>query len=220
MTRQPGPKKAPSRRRSNARAASLPGDNEGRQAQKARETREKILNAVISIIQEGGFGSASSSKIAERAGVTWGAVQHHFGAKEDILRAIMDLSHEKFIVLTSDQAIRQGSMADRVDRFVDAMWQHYQSDLYFAAMEILLASRGMSQVQESIMGMRDSLLAMMRNTFPHSTVSDDDIIEALIFTHCVLTGLTIEGVLEKTLQNLERHKRRIKFILLSMLDGL
>jgi len=192
----------------------------GRQAQKTRETREKILNAVISIIQEGGFGSASSSKIAERAGITWGAVQHHFGAKEDILRAIMDLSHEKFIELTSDASIREGSMADRVDRFVDAMWKHYQSDLYFAAMEILLASRGMSQVQESIMGMRDSLLGMMRNTFPRSVISDDDIIEALIFTHCVLTGLTIEGALEKTLQNLDRHKRRIKFIMLSMLDGL
>jgi len=217
-------KKAPARK-SSAKAAPI-GDERGgapelgRQAQKTRETREKILNAVISIIQEGGFGSASSSKIAERAGITWGAVQHHFGAKEDILRAIMDLSHEKFIVMTSDESIRQGSMADRVDRFVDAMWLHYQSDLYFAAMEILLASRGMSQVQESIMGMRDSLLAMMRQTFPGSAISDDDIIEALIFTHCVLTGLTIEGAVEKTLQNLDRHKRRIKFIMLSMLDGL
>jgi AcrR family transcriptional regulator len=202
---------------------AVPSDGEpelGWQAQKARETRGKILNAVISIIQEGGFGSASSSKIAERAGITWGAVQHHFGAKEDILQAIMDLSHQKFIALTSDASIRQGSMADRVDRFVDAMWLHYQSDLYFAAMEILLASRGMAQVQESIMGMRDSLLAMMRETFPHSTIANDDMIEALIFTHCVLTGLTIEGALEKTLQNLDRHKRRIKFILLSMLDGL
>jgi len=192
----------------------------GRQAQKAHETREKILGAVISIIQEGGFGSASSSKIAQRAGITWGAVQHHFGAKEDILQAIMDLSHEKFIELTSDTSIRQGSMADRVDRFVDAMWVHYQSDLYFAAMEILLASRGMAQVQASIMGMRDSLLVMMRETFPQSVIADDEMIEALIFTHCVLTGLTIEGALEKTLQNLDRHKRRIKFIMLSMLDGL
>lgn len=192
----------------------------GRQAQKAKDTREKILSAVISIIQEGGFGSASSSKIAERAGVTWGAVQHHFGAKEDILRAIMNLSHEKFIATTSDVSIRQGSMADRVDRFVDAMWAHYQSDLYLAALEILLASRGMAQVQESVMAMRDAHLKMLRETFPTSTLSDDDILEALIFTHCVLTGLSVEGVLEKTLHNLDRHKRRIKFIMLSMLDGL
>jgi AcrR family transcriptional regulator len=214
-------------RRGRTRTASVRGtaaaaavQAEGRQARKARETRARILNAVISIIQEGGFGSASSSRIAERAGVTWGAVQHHFGSKEDILRAIMALSHERFIALTSQQSIRHGTMADRVDRFVDAMWQHYQSDLYFAAVEILLASRGMKLVQESVMGMRDSLLKMMRDTFPHSTISDDDIIEALIFTHCVLTGLTIEGALESTLRNLDRHKRRVKFILLSMLDGL
>src|SRR5262245_43331137 len=184
--------KQPAIKKQGLPVASAEAPEEGRQAQKARETREKILNAVISIIQEGGFGSASSSKIAERAGVTWGAVQHHYGSKEDILRAIMDLSHDRFIVLTSDATIRQGSMADRVDRFVDAMWQHYQSDLYLAALEILLASRGMTQVRESIMAMRESLLQMMRATFPQSTISNDDIIEALIFTHCVLTGLTIE----------------------------
>jgi len=218
--RTPVKGKAARKKTGNVTVDDVNGEVLGRQAQKAKETREKILNAVISLIQEGGFASASSTKIAERAGVTWGAVQHHYGAKEDMLRAILNLSHEKFIALTSDQTIRQGTMADRVDFFVDAMWLHYQSDLYLAALGILLAARGVSQVQDSITAMRDAHLKMLREVFPACSLSDDEIIEALIFTHCVLTGLSIEGVLEKNLQNLDRHKRRIKFIMLSMLDGL
>src|SRR3546814_16185085 len=59
----------------------------GRQAPKTLLAREKIINAVIALIKEGGYANATSSRIDERAGMTWGAAQHHFGAKEDILQA-------------------------------------------------------------------------------------------------------------------------------------
>src|ERR1700676_3651783 len=73
----------------------------GRQGGKSKNTREKILNSAISLIKEGGFSSASASRIAERAGITWGAAQHHFGSKEEILEAVMTISHKKFIARVS-----------------------------------------------------------------------------------------------------------------------
>jgi hypothetical protein len=44
---------------------------EGRQAQKAKATREKIIAAVIALITEGGFAAASSSEITKRSGYPW-----------------------------------------------------------------------------------------------------------------------------------------------------
>lgn len=41
----------------------------------------------------------------------WGAVQHHFGSKEDILDAVMAISHEKFIARVSAPSLRQGSLS-------------------------------------------------------------------------------------------------------------
>jgi AcrR family transcriptional regulator len=114
----------------------------GRQAQKAKNTREKIIAAAIALIKEGGISNASSGNIAQRAGTTWGAAQHHFGSKEEILDAIMDISHANFSALMADPAMLTGALADRVELFVERMWQHYQSDVYLAALEILMAARG------------------------------------------------------------------------------
>lgn len=199
------------------------GSEPGKQALKARRTRERIINAVIELITQGGFGAASSSQIARTAGVTWGAVQHHFGAKDDILVAVLERSHERFTELMQRDALIQGTLADRVDLFVDLIWEHYQSDLYLAALEILLATR--QRVERSSDSASASLireqsrshLQTMRRIFSDLERSDEQHLEALVFTHTFLTGLTIERVFEHGRGNEARHLSRIKSALLSML---
>src|SRR3546814_13700105 len=73
--------------------------------------------------------------------MTWGAAQHHFGAKEDILQAILDRSHQRFSERVADPSLLKGPLNTRVDLFVDRMWKHYQDDLYRVTLEILLAMR-------------------------------------------------------------------------------
>ncbi len=195
----------------------------GKQALKARRTRENIINAVVSLIKEGGFAAASSSKIAERAGITWGAAQHHFGSKEDILEAIMEMSHEKFVALMSDERLRTGSLADRVNLFVDRMWQHYQDDLYLATLEILLAARGFDNHEAPSMWEERQTrghLKTLREIFHDSLLDDQRILEALVFVHCFMTGLTIERIFERKIRNITHHLQRIKMALLIMLTGM
>lgn len=193
----------------------------GKQAQKTLIAREKIINAVIGLINDGGFGAASSSKIARRAGFTWGAVQHHFGSKEDILAAILDQSHQRFTELMSAEGFAGGSLKKRVDDFVDRMWLHYQSNLYVATLEILLAMRknpvqsGDAQLQQQ----SSSHAHTMQEWFGDSSLSDDELLEALIYTHTFLTGLMIEQVFEGEIQNEAEHLSRIKRSMLLMLRG-
>lgn len=194
----------------------------GRQALKTKITREKIINAVISLIKEGGFAAASSKKIAERAGITWGAAQHHFGSKEDILNTVMEMSHERFTERMADPALRTGSLADRVDLFIERMWEHYQDDLYMAALEILLAARGVESSRSSLWQEQQTRghLKTLREIFHDSELSDKNILDALVFVHCFLTGLTVERVFESKLRNVGKHLQRIKLVLLTMLSGL
>jgi AcrR family transcriptional regulator len=194
----------------------------GRQAQKSKNTREKILNSAISLIKEGGFSAASASRIAERAGITWGAAQHHFGSKEDILEAVMTISHEKFIAQVSAPHLREGTLADRVDAFVDCMWDHYQEDVYLAGLEILLAGRGGTPeaTQKATFDLRArEHIETLHQIFHDSDLTDEQLQEALIFVHCLLTGLTIEKVLEKELRGEQRHLRRCKLMLLTAISN-
>ncbi len=195
------------------------GSTLGRQAQKSKNTREKILNSAISLIKEGGFSAASASRIAERAGITWGAAQHHFGSKEDILEAVMAISHEKFIAQVSAPHLRRGTLADRVDAFVDRMWDHYQDDVYLAGLEILLAGREGNPGLEAFDLRGKEHVKTLREIFHDSDLTDEQLREALIFVHCLLTGLTIEKVLEQELRGEQRHLRRCKLMLLTAISN-
>ena len=50
----------------------------------APTTRERLLGAAQSLIEEGGYGDASVMAIADRAGVAAGTLYRHFASKEEL----------------------------------------------------------------------------------------------------------------------------------------
>ena len=189
----------------------------GRQAAKSRATQDKIINAVIALIREGGFAAASSTRIARKAGVSWGAVQHHFGGKHEILEQVLARSHEKFDESMSGEEFARGSLEKRVERFINAAWEHYRGDEYMATLEILLASRAESGTGALIKLNHQSHLALWRRIFFDSQISDRAMQDAIYTVHCLLTGYVIEQVLEPDFFDIKRHLLRLRLILLAML---
>ena len=191
----------------------------GRQAAKSLATKEKIINAVIGIIKESGYSAASSTQIAKRAGVTWGAVQHHFGSKEAILAEVLEKSHLKFHEALSDDRFASGSADRRITKYIDAAWQHYQGEEYMAALEILLATRGHGKAEQdlSISGSRDAHIKLGRRIFHDSKATDKVLSEVIYVVHCMLTGILVESVLEPDSFSVKMYIRHLKNIAKDML---
>jgi AcrR family transcriptional regulator len=59
------------------------------QAERRGATQRALIEAAIQILNEGGFNAATAIAVAARAGVTRGAVQHHFGTTQALLVAVM-----------------------------------------------------------------------------------------------------------------------------------
>ena len=55
-------------------------------------TRARVIVAALDAIHAYGYRNASSNKIAEHAGVTWGVIQYHFGTRERLLLAVLQAS--------------------------------------------------------------------------------------------------------------------------------
>ena len=57
-------------------------------------TRQRLLDAAMALIEEGGYGAASVIAIVERAGVAAGTLYRHFASKEElfveVFRAVCD----------------------------------------------------------------------------------------------------------------------------------
>jgi AcrR family transcriptional regulator len=53
-------------------------------------TRQKILNAAIELFSEVGYAAAGLGEIIDRAGMTKGALYHHFDSKEALATAVIE----------------------------------------------------------------------------------------------------------------------------------
>lgn len=60
-------------------------------------TRQRLLDCAQSLFLEKGFNATSINNIVERAGCSKETVYRHFRNKEDILSAIADIEHVKFL---------------------------------------------------------------------------------------------------------------------------
>jgi AcrR family transcriptional regulator len=61
-----------------------------RKAEQSDATRGTLLSAARSLFTEHGYAATSTNEIADRAGVTRGALYHHFAAKDDLFRAVFE----------------------------------------------------------------------------------------------------------------------------------
>jgi AcrR family transcriptional regulator len=191
----------------------------GRQALKTRRTRDRLIDATLRLIRERGFAAATAKGIARGAGVTWGAAQHQFGGKEDILAAILARAYARFIDTMGAPELRRSPRAARSRLFVSRMWAHYQGDYYRVSLEILRATRGARRQRARAWEQRQGRahLRVVREVFHESHLSDARLREALTFTHCCLTGLAIERIFESKVRHTGRHLGRIAHALDEML---
>ncbi len=111
-------------------------------AERTAETRARIVAAVLESIAEVGFQRTTATEIARRAGVTWGAVRHHFGGKHGLLVAVVEDSFNRFAARLADVPAGGADLAERARRFVERAWQHFASPEYRSTFEILLNELG------------------------------------------------------------------------------
>jgi AcrR family transcriptional regulator len=101
-------------------------------------TRARMLAAAVDCILEEGYYRASSNRIAQRAGVTWGVIQHHFGTREQLLLAVARDGVEHLLTSLQDAAITGDTVEERVASLVDTIWENYRRPAFLAHMQILL----------------------------------------------------------------------------------
>jgi AcrR family transcriptional regulator len=93
------------------------------QAQRSAATRQALLASARQLFTERGF-SAAREDIVERAGVTRGALYHHFASKEDLFRAVVELVEEEMLQRIASAAMATDDPSEQLRRgcaaFLDA----------------------------------------------------------------------------------------------------
>ena len=101
-----------------------------RTKEEAALTRAAIVEAALSCFDRHGIASSTLEQIACEAGVTKGAVYHHFEGKREILRAIRDQVTLPFLDEADTALLQEGDVPalERVERFLLAMLDGLEHD--------------------------------------------------------------------------------------------
>lgn len=97
-----------------------------------------VLDAAVECIVEEGFYRASSNRIAERAGVTWGVIQHHFGTRERLLLAVFQRSADRLGALLTTANVEGDDVGARLESLAELIWAHYRQPEFLASLQIVL----------------------------------------------------------------------------------
>ena len=102
---------------------------------RSRATRQRLLTATIDCLAEKGWAAATVSVVAERAGVSRGAAQHHFPTREDLITAALSYMFDTRTEQAMAAAVTESGIA-RTEAVVADMVDSYTSPLFKAALQV------------------------------------------------------------------------------------
>src|SRR3546814_17496874 len=102
--------------------------------------RARLIDAAITCLFETGFAATSITTVAEEAGVSRGAVTHHFPDKTDLMVAVMEAVAAAEGVEYEAQ-IAKSSATEWVNQLPATMWRVIRRPAGVDVMEKRLATR-------------------------------------------------------------------------------
>lgn len=106
------------------------------QQERSRTTRRRLIEAALDCFGERGWHGVTVAVIAERAGVSRGAAQHHFPTREDLVAAAVDVLGEAQIDELRAQAAELPSGPSRIERVVEMVLNLYTGPMFRAALQL------------------------------------------------------------------------------------
>jgi len=181
-------------------------------AERTAETRAKVIAAVVDTIAEVGYQRTTAQAIANRAGVTWGAVQHHFGGKDELLLAVLEDTFTRFAERMTDIPLAKTSIEDRVALFVERAWEHFRSRHFRTAFEILLDYLGRDEQPHAANWREQMTRAWDRvwsQIFADARVSRSHSLMLQHYTVATLSGLATMSMMEGASASLSRRELQL-----------
>jgi len=93
------------------------------QAERSEATRTALMDAARRLFAERGYADVGTEEIVREAGVTRGALYHHFDGKRDLLRAVYEQIEGEIAQDLAERAVPGASVLETLrlgaDRFLD-----------------------------------------------------------------------------------------------------
>jgi AcrR family transcriptional regulator len=169
------------------------------QQERRDATRLKLLDATLECLVELGYAQTTTVGIAQRAGISQGALFKHFPTKAGLLGAAVEHLFPRLIAeYRAGLDVPSVPGEDRVALVIERLWSIYQRPELLAAIELYVAARTDPELASALSAVdpphRRHLHRVARELFPDvaATSPDFDAIIELILN--AVQGAAVGGV--------------------------
>lgn len=168
------------------------------QQERSRLTRQRLLEATVDCLAERGWSGTTVAVVAERAGVSRGAAQHHFPTREDLVTAAV-----RQMAALRGTEIRARAAAipagqRRTAEALELLAEHFTSPVFNAALHLWVAASTDPQLRD-IVGPLEAEVGREAHRFAVDLLGADETLpgvrEAVQATLDLLRGLGLANLL-------------------------
>ncbi len=193
------------------------------QEERTAETRAKLMEATLDILLERGYARASTLDIADRAGVSRGALTHHFDSKDDLVCQSVEHMLRDATAEIRDYAERVQSGRIQLGSFIDHLWSMFSGRLFYVTLEHVTEARHNDFLRERLVPVvREFHLALDRiwsDFFRGTDLKSEEVATAFNACLCLLRGMGVQTVLRSDPAYYERLLDFWKRIVTGLADG-
>ncbi len=192
------------------------------QVERSAAMQEALLDAAVECLVELGFAGTTTTQVTHRAGVSLGAMLHHFPTKADLLAAavghVMRRRQEEFRKAMTDV----GPSVDRVEAAIDLMWDAFNGPTFHAWLELWVAARTDPELAEAVRVMEEEYdrasREILSELFPPDEYADAAVLElGMRFAVSLMDGVALRGLVMKPVD--ARPVELLKTILRQRMDN-
>jgi AcrR family transcriptional regulator len=182
------------------RAARKPSRAPTRRSQEERSTgtRRRLIDAAIAVLREDGYANLTITKVTQRAGLTNGAMQHHFPSRDELLLALLDTVYPILQIPFDSISSEHLTARERIARLVDILWSIYSRPEYLVVWDIALGSRGEPKLWARVRSYQREISQHMRaefaRLFADYAITEDDAERVLAVTVGCIRGIAFQSM--------------------------
>jgi AcrR family transcriptional regulator len=122
---------------------------------RSRVTRQRLLEATIDSLAEQGWVATTVGVVAERAGVSRGATQHHFPTREDLITGALEYMFDTRMDSARREAQEIPAGPGRTKLVVERLVEYYTGPMFKAALQVWTAASADPELRDRIVPLEE-----------------------------------------------------------------
>jgi AcrR family transcriptional regulator len=171
------------------------------QAERSETTRRQLLESAVTLIRKNGFGGLRTIEVADLAGVSRGALLHHFPSKHALVVAVLTYVNEITFTRSTRRAHSARTSGDPVEGIIQDAQDFFFGDYFFIELAIAMSDdstqRLRHETRQSTRQTRFSIEAAWLDTLVSSGIPQQLASDVLALTLSVVRGFSVRMLIEK-----------------------